>query len=225
MIFLNGFYKAKLGKKIHQKQRYLVDRHICAVQLLSLFTGFMFIFNGGGGVTGSSQNKSSLMQDHVMGHLLKMTESNFIARVCTYLIMFCFPSVAFPVKPGGRVRCQYVPAVDKVLFLDDYAVGCRKDLNGILLLDTALQPPVTKPEDLIQMELPVTEVEQGSQLTFRTGCTSAKSPKILTASHSQRCQSIEIHFLNNLSECSYLKKSVRNITAGLHAWLFPIIVY
>uniref|UniRef100_A0A3Q2XNE1 Baculoviral IAP repeat containing 6 n=1 Tax=Hippocampus comes TaxID=109280 RepID=A0A3Q2XNE1_HIPCM len=63
------------------------------------------------------------------------------------------------VKPGGRVRCQYVPAVDKVLFLDDYAVGCRKDLNGILLLDTALQPPVTKPEDLIQMELPVTEAQ------------------------------------------------------------------
>ncbi|XP_077439054.1 dual E2 ubiquitin-conjugating enzyme/E3 ubiquitin-protein ligase BIRC6 isoform X1 [Vanacampus margaritifer] len=63
------------------------------------------------------------------------------------------------VKPGGRVRCQYFPAVDKVLFVDDYAVGCRKDLNGILLLDTALQPPVTKPEDLVQMELPVTEAQ------------------------------------------------------------------
>lgn len=61
-------------------------------------------------------------------------------------------------KPGGRVRCQYFPAVDKVLFVDDYAVGCRKDLNGILLLDTALQPPVAKPEDMVQLELPVTEV-------------------------------------------------------------------
>ena len=61
-------------------------------------------------------------------------------------------------KPGGRVRCQYFPAVDKVLFVDDYAVGCRKDLNGILLLDTALQAPVSKPEDLVQLELPVTEV-------------------------------------------------------------------
>uniref|UniRef100_A0A3B3YZP8 UBC core domain-containing protein n=1 Tax=Poecilia mexicana TaxID=48701 RepID=A0A3B3YZP8_9TELE len=60
-------------------------------------------------------------------------------------------------KPGGRVRCQYFPAVDKVLFVDDYAVGCRKDLNGILLLDTALQPPVAKPEDVVQLELPVTE--------------------------------------------------------------------
>ncbi|XP_061767077.1 baculoviral IAP repeat-containing protein 6 isoform X1 [Nerophis ophidion] len=64
------------------------------------------------------------------------------------------------VKPGGRVHCQYFPAVDKVLFVDDCAVGCRKDLNGILLLDTALQPPVAKPEDLVQMELPVTEAQQ-----------------------------------------------------------------
>lgn len=44
--------------------------------------------------------------------------------------------------------------------MDDYAVGCRKDLNGILLLDTALQPPVAKPEDVVQLELPVTEVRE-----------------------------------------------------------------
>uniref|UniRef100_A0A3P9HCQ6 Baculoviral IAP repeat containing 6 n=1 Tax=Oryzias latipes TaxID=8090 RepID=A0A3P9HCQ6_ORYLA len=67
---------------------------------------------------------------------------------------------ALHAKPGGRVRCQYFPAVDKVLFVDDYAVGCRKDLNGILLLDTALQPPVSKPEDMVQLELPVTEAQQ-----------------------------------------------------------------
>ena len=47
-----------------------------------------------------------------------------------------------------------------MLFVDDYAVGCRKDLNGILLLDTALQPPVAKPEDVVQLELPVTEVSE-----------------------------------------------------------------
>ncbi|KAJ8418302.1 hypothetical protein AAFF_G00140110 [Aldrovandia affinis] len=67
---------------------------------------------------------------------------------------------ALHAKPGGRVRCQYFPAVDKVLFVDDYAVGCRKDLNGILLLDTALQAPVAKAEDVVQLELPVTEAQQ-----------------------------------------------------------------
>lgn len=69
-------------------------------------------------------------------------------------------------KPGGRIRCQYVPTVDKVLFVDDYAVGCRKDLNGILLLDTALQPPVAKPEDLVHLELPVTEVRGWQNPSF-----------------------------------------------------------
>lgn len=72
-------------------------------------------------------------------------------------VLSSFPATA---KPGGRVRCQYFPAVDKVLFVNDYAVGCRKDLNGILLLDTALQPPVAKPEDMVQLELPVTEVRE-----------------------------------------------------------------
>ncbi|XP_078504877.1 dual E2 ubiquitin-conjugating enzyme/E3 ubiquitin-protein ligase BIRC6 isoform X4 [Lissotriton helveticus] len=63
-------------------------------------------------------------------------------------------------KSGGRVKCQYFSTVDKVVFVDDYAVGCRKDLNGILLLDTALQTPVSKQEDVVQLELPVTEAQQ-----------------------------------------------------------------
>ncbi|KAG2467020.1 BIRC6 protein, partial [Polypterus senegalus] len=67
---------------------------------------------------------------------------------------------ALHAKSGGRVKCQYFSAVDKVLFVDDYAVGCRKDLNGILLLDTALQAPVTKQEDEVQLEIPVTEAQQ-----------------------------------------------------------------
>ncbi|XP_051469047.1 baculoviral IAP repeat-containing protein 6 isoform X5 [Apus apus] len=67
---------------------------------------------------------------------------------------------ALNAKPGGRVKCQYISAVDKVIFVDDYAVGCRKDLNGILLLDTALQTPVSKHDDVVQLELPVTEAQQ-----------------------------------------------------------------
>ncbi|XP_060609978.2 baculoviral IAP repeat-containing protein 6 isoform X2 [Anolis sagrei] len=67
---------------------------------------------------------------------------------------------ALNAKPGGRVKCQYISAVDKVIFVDDYSVGCRKDLNGILLLDTALQTPVSKQDDVVQLELPVTEAQQ-----------------------------------------------------------------
>lgn len=93
-----------------------------------------------------------------------LSPSNFLT-LCAVL-----SSVSIPAKPGGRVRCQYFPAVDKVLFVDDYAVGCRKDLNGILLLDTALQPPVAKPEDMVQLELPVTEVRD--DLTVAIFCCS-----------------------------------------------------
>lgn len=106
-------------------------------------------------------------------------------RHCTCCLFYNIPalcgrSVCAAAKPGGRIRCQYFPAVDKVLFVDDYAVGCRKDLNGILLLDTALQPPVAKPEDVVQLELPVTEVrEEGehgecsllSDKVTREGCS------------------------------------------------------
>lgn len=87
--------------------------------------------------------------------------SNLLTLRCCVVFFFCSPA-----KPGGRVRCQYFPAVDKVLFVDDYAVGCRKDLNGILLLDTALQPPVAKPEDMVQLELPVTEVKDEYTVTY-----------------------------------------------------------
>lgn len=95
----------------------------------------------------------------------------------------CGRSVCAAAKPGGRIRCQYFPAVDKVLFVDDYAVGCRKDLNGILLLDTALQPPVAKPEDVVQLELPVTEVREEGEY----GECSLSSDKVTREGCSPLC--------------------------------------
>uniref|UniRef100_U3J3N3 Dual E2 ubiquitin-conjugating enzyme/E3 ubiquitin-protein ligase BIRC6 n=1 Tax=Anas platyrhynchos platyrhynchos TaxID=8840 RepID=U3J3N3_ANAPP len=94
------------------------------------------------------------------GALLKFAlkvsyKSCFLIRLFFFFFVFCFTA-----KPGGRVKCQYISAVDKVIFVDDYAVGCRKDLNGILLLDTALQTPVSKQDDVVQLELPVTEAQQ-----------------------------------------------------------------
>uniref|UniRef100_UPI00358FA005 baculoviral IAP repeat-containing protein 6 n=1 Tax=Myxine glutinosa TaxID=7769 RepID=UPI00358FA005 len=67
---------------------------------------------------------------------------------------------ALAAKPGQQISCHYLPGVDKVVFTDGYAVGCRKDLNGILLLDTALQPPVSKQDDHVQLELPLSEAQQ-----------------------------------------------------------------
>jgi baculoviral IAP repeat-containing protein 6 len=44
------------------------------------------------------------------------------------------------------------------VFSDDCCIGVRSDLKGMLLLDTALQSPVNKPEEKIRVEIPLAEV-------------------------------------------------------------------
>ena len=57
-----------------------------------------------------------------------------------------------------EVKCVYMAGKDKMLFTDGFSVGLRKDLNGMLLLDTALQTPVRRTEDIVKVELPLPEV-------------------------------------------------------------------
>ena len=47
-----------------------------------------------------------------------------------------------------------------MLLCDGHSVGLRRDLNGVLLLDTALQTPISKSEDVIRVELPLPEVSE-----------------------------------------------------------------
>lgn len=47
--------------------------------------------------------------------------------------------------------------VDKVLYTDGRGIGVRSDYNGVLLLDTILQTPVARSEDVIKMELLLSE--------------------------------------------------------------------
>jgi len=56
------------------------------------------------------------------------------------------------------VHCTYVARQDRVVFASCNAIGTRKDLNGILLLDSALQAPVSKPDNIVRIELPLPEV-------------------------------------------------------------------
>ncbi|XP_066281905.1 baculoviral IAP repeat-containing protein 6-like isoform X5 [Branchiostoma lanceolatum] len=63
-------------------------------------------------------------------------------------------------RPGSRLRCEYLPLAEKVLMSDGFAIGMRKDLNGVLLLDTALQTLVDKTEDTVKVELPLSEATQ-----------------------------------------------------------------
>ena len=67
-----------------------------------------------------------------------------------------FPSTA---SKSGPVTCTFLPSTkDRVLFCDGYVLSVRRDLNGVLLLDTALQTPITKTEDEVKLELPLPEV-------------------------------------------------------------------
>jgi len=59
---------------------------------------------------------------------------------------------------GDVIRCIYVARQDRVVFASREAIGARKDLNGILLLDSALQAPISKPDSIVRIELPLPEV-------------------------------------------------------------------
>jgi len=63
-----------------------------------------------------------------------------------------------PADASGGVRCNYLPSQDRVVFISDTAVGARRDLNGVLLLDSALQTPVSKPDDIVCVELTLPDV-------------------------------------------------------------------
>ncbi|XP_059157271.1 baculoviral IAP repeat-containing protein 6-like isoform X2 [Physella acuta] len=58
------------------------------------------------------------------------------------------------------VKCVYLAEKDKTVYCDGSAIGVRGDLQGILLLDTALQTPITKSEDTVKIEIPLVEAVQ-----------------------------------------------------------------
>lgn len=57
-----------------------------------------------------------------------------------------------------EVICKYVPGQDRILFCDGQAIGVRSDYNGVLLLDSILQKPVTNTKDDVKLELLLSEV-------------------------------------------------------------------
>ncbi|XP_038074812.1 baculoviral IAP repeat-containing protein 6-like [Patiria miniata] len=58
---------------------------------------------------------------------------------------------------SSRIHCQYLSDTDQVFMTDGRAVGLRKDLSGVLLLDSALQTAVSNNEETIVIELPYLE--------------------------------------------------------------------
>jgi len=65
---------------------------------------------------------------------------------------------------AARVRCAYLPAQDRVVLTSASAVCARRELNGVVLLESALQLPVGSTAELINVELPLPDVSLGSSL-------------------------------------------------------------
>ncbi|XP_064603703.1 baculoviral IAP repeat-containing protein 6-like isoform X3 [Liolophura sinensis] len=58
---------------------------------------------------------------------------------------------------SDAIHCMYLPVRDRLVFWDEHRVGVRKDLSGVMLLDTALQASITKTEAPVCVELPLAE--------------------------------------------------------------------
>ena len=52
------------------------------------------------------------------------------------------------------------------MFTDGHAVSVRRDLRGILLLDSALQVPVNRTDDVVKLEIPLAEVNKNFKIVI-----------------------------------------------------------
>lgn len=64
----------------------------------------------------------------------------------------------FTGKADGKLQGVYLgEGVDKILYTDGRGLGIRSDYNGVLLLDSILQLPVYRSEDVVKLEMLLTE--------------------------------------------------------------------
>lgn len=62
-----------------------------------------------------------------------------------------------PFSEDLPAKCRYLPDQDKMLFWNGRNISMRGDYNGVLLLDTILQAPITQADDNIRIELLLSE--------------------------------------------------------------------
>lgn len=89
--------------------------------------------------------------------MLLITECTL--KLCPYLL-FLFTLA----NHNGKLQATYMAGHDKILFVDERGVGVRTDYNGVLLLDTILQTPVSKSDDIVRVELLISEVSEQKEV-------------------------------------------------------------
>nr|XP_039261725.1 baculoviral IAP repeat-containing protein 6-like [Styela clava] len=87
-------------------------------------------------------------------------------------------------KPKKRLKCCYHKSKRSVAITDSQSVGYRFDNNGILLINTALQTPVSANTDAVILELPISDARlltnfiQDSDFTSSAQDGGNQKPKI-----------------------------------------------
>jgi len=70
-----------------------------------------------------------------------------------------FVVVGINSSDSSSLQCRFCPEVEKLFVSNTNTVGLRKDLNGVLLLDTILQAPIAEDCDSqITLELTIADV-------------------------------------------------------------------
>lgn len=98
-----------------------------------------------------------------------------------------------------RVRGRYLPLQEKILFWDNRNLGLRGDYNGVLLLDTILQTPVPQNDDIVRLEMLLSEA-----ILFQQSLQSLED-------HGVECPSdVSNELLEKIKEAhSNVKKSIK----------------
>lgn len=135
--------------------------------------------------------------------LLKLWKVEYDSDNCG---MFCI----FPGKSDKKLQGTYLSeSVNKILYSDGRGIGVRSDYNGVLLLDTILQRPVFRTEDVVKLELLLSEAVlllQCLQSTELPGVEHVQdvldelSSKIVAAQNKQKkgakAQKLRLHSVN-----------------------------
>lgn len=65
----------------------------------------------------------------------------------------------FHLENSRLLQCKFCPEVEKLFITNGHVSGLRKDLNGVLLLDSILQPPLRGPcLEPVVLELTLSDV-------------------------------------------------------------------
>jgi baculoviral IAP repeat-containing protein 6 (apollon) len=78
--------------------------------------------------------------------------------VFEFHLNFIIISPSFSLDSNNKaIKGKYLTEHDKILFWDSQNLGLRSDYNGVLLLDTILQSPLTNTDNVIKIELLLSE--------------------------------------------------------------------